>query len=327
VVGFAAVYFVLEVPKVDHSHWREKIAKIDFLGALFLILAVVSILVGLDSGSNMGWTTMITVVSLSLAPFFFAVFLLVEMKVASHPFAPGHIIFDRSLFAAYMANFFGVAGHIGPLFFMSLFFQAVQGYNATQSGLLLIPCMVAAVVASIAGGLVIKKTGRYYRVTVLGFGLLLLGIPALAVATFLESTAGVVVGQVISTLGAGSGITTTLIAMLSNAAVEDMAVVVACSYLFRSLGSSIGISTSSAVLQQVLRAQLAARLENGDQARYIEERVRESLDYIKELPPQIAAEVRISYRYGILGAFAPPLLYLILAFVATFFIREKAIGK
>ncbi len=89
-----------------------------------------------------------------------------------------------------------------------------------------------------------------------------------------------------------TGITTTLIAMISNAAEEDTAVVVACSYLFRSLGTSIGISIQAAILQQVLRTQLALRLSSGDEASRIEERFRQSLDYIQQLDPKTADIVR-----------------------------------
>ncbi|KAF7535776.1 hypothetical protein G7Z17_g13147 [Cylindrodendrum hubeiense] len=274
-VAFLAVYFVLDLPPVSHDHWLTRMRQIDFLGAFTLVMAVTSLLVGLDSGSNLGWTHVITVVALSLAPALFALFIYVEIKVASNPFAPGHIIFDRSLFACYLANFFGVAGQMAILFFMPLFFQAVQGNSATRSGALLVPAMIAGVIASLFGGWWIKRTGRFYWVTVSG------------------STPGEVLGLVITSLGAGCGITTTLVGLLANAAVEDTAVVIACSYLFRSLGSSIGISTGSAVLQQVLRTQLAARLPNGDEAREIEEKVRQSLDYIKELPPYISDQVSI----------------------------------
>jgi hypothetical protein len=34
------VYFILELPELDQSHWREKLAKVDFLGAFSLIVAV-----------------------------------------------------------------------------------------------------------------------------------------------------------------------------------------------------------------------------------------------------------------------------------------------
>jgi ABC-type bacteriocin/lantibiotic exporter with double-glycine peptidase domain len=124
-----------------------------------------------------------------------------------------------------------------------------------------------------------------------------------------------------------TGVTTTLVSFLSNAAVEDTAVVVACSYLFRSLGSSIGISTSSAVLQQVLRTQLTLRLGDGDKVGEIIDRVRENLDVIKELPPKVAEQVRESYQVATLGAVASISVYLILAFVVTFFIKEKIIQR
>ncbi|CAM1505524.1 Fc.00g111610.m01.CDS01 [Cosmosporella sp. VM-42] len=326
-IAFLAVYFVLDLPPVSHDHWLTRMRRIDFLGAFTLVLAVVALLVGLDSGSNLGWSHLVTIVALSLTPPLFGLFLFVEIKVAAHPFAPGHIIFDRSLFGCYLANFFGVAGQMAIIFFMPLFFQAVQGNSATQSGALLVPGMVFSVVASLGGGWVIKRTGRFYWVTVSSYGLLLFAVLPLTLSVWLRSTPGEVAGLVLTALGAGCGITTTLVALLANAAVEDTAVVIACSYLFRSLGSSIGISTSSAVLQQVLRTQLAARLPNGDEARDIEEKVRQSLDYIKELPPHLADQVRTSYQFATLGAFVPTLAYLAVAFLVTFWISEKSLKR
>lgn len=108
---------------------------------------------------------------------------------------------------------------------------------------------------------------------------------------------------------------------------EDTAVVIACSYLFRSLGSSVGISTGSAVLQQVLRIQLRTRLSSGDEARDIEDKVRQSLDYIKELPPHIANQVRSSYQVATLGAFALILVYLTASFLVTFWVKERILKR
>lgn len=55
-----AVALVLHMPKTDHSHWVEKLWKIDFLGALVLLVAVTGVLVGLDHGSNVSWNSMYT---------------------------------------------------------------------------------------------------------------------------------------------------------------------------------------------------------------------------------------------------------------------------
>lgn len=204
-VAFTAVYFVLDLPPVAHDHWLTKMRQIDFLGAFTLIVAVIALLAGLDFGSNLGWSHIVTVTSLSLTPVLFALFIFVEMKIASHPFAPGRIIFDKSLFACYLVNFFGVAGQMAIIFFIPLFFQAVQGLSATQSGALLVPGMVAAVVASLAGGWFIKKTGRFYWITATAYGLLLSSVLPLALCVWLKSTPGEVAGLVITSFGAGCG--------------------------------------------------------------------------------------------------------------------------
>lgn len=102
---------------------------------------------------------------------------------------------------------------------------------------------------------------------------------------------------------------------------------IACSYLFRSLGLSIGVSVMSAVMQQALRTQLAAKLGDGDEALRIGERVRESLDYIGQLEPQLADVVRKSYRFGVAAVFMSNAIFLVFALVAAFYIREKRVTK
>lgn len=93
--AFAAAYFILDLPQLDTSHWRDKLARIDFLGAFFLVTAVLCLLIGLDNGSNNGWSKLYTIVPLAISPALFAIFILIETKVATHPFAPGHVIFER----------------------------------------------------------------------------------------------------------------------------------------------------------------------------------------------------------------------------------------
>ncbi|KAG5806788.1 hypothetical protein H9Q74_006821 [Fusarium xylarioides] len=326
-LAFIAVYIVLDLPPVEHDHWLAKVRKIDFLGAFTLVAAVVALLLGLDSGSNLGWSHIITVVALSLTPVLFALFLLIEINVASHPFTPGHIIFDRSLFACYGVGFFSGAGQTSTIFFLPLIFQAVQGLGATQSGSLLVPGMIAGVAGSLLGGWIIKRTERFYAITLWANALVLVSVIPMGMLVWLRSTVGETIGLTIMSFGAGCAFVTTLIGLLANAAAEDTAVVVACSYLFRSLGASIGISTGSAVLQQVLRMQLAARLPDGEEARKIEEKVRQSLDYIKELPPHLADQVRSSYQIAGISSLALISIYLVASFLLAFWIKEKPLRR
>ena len=124
VLAFVSVAIVLKLPKTEDSDWKTKLRRVDFLGALALVCAVFALLLGLDRGSNVSWSAPVTIVSLCLAFPLFALFMLVELKVAAEPFAPGRIVFERSLFACYLCNFFSFAGWLSALFYVPLFFQA-----------------------------------------------------------------------------------------------------------------------------------------------------------------------------------------------------------
>ncbi|KAL7902345.1 MFS general substrate transporter [Trichoderma sp. TUCIM 5745] len=324
-IAWIAVYFVLDLKPPSNDHWASKVRQVDFLGAFTLVFAVISLLTGLDSGPNLGWSNRITIVSLSLTPVFFAVFLFVEMRIAKHPFAPGHLILSRDLFPCFLVNMFGMASQLSAVFFVPLFFQAVKGLSATTSGTLLIPATISGVLGSLTGGWIIKRTGRFWWPTTISYGMLFLAMIPLIVATWYGSLFGTTVSFMASSMGNGSGITTILIGLLANAAVEDSAVAIACSYLFRSLGASIGVGTSSAVLQQVLRTQLASRI--GEDAGQIEEKVRQSLDVIKELPPLLAEQVRASYQVATVAAFIPSLFFGLGCFAATFWVKEKTLKR
>ncbi|KAI1089690.1 MFS general substrate transporter [Rostrohypoxylon terebratum] len=325
-VAWLAVYLVLHLPKIDHSHWTTKVLRVDFLGATILVTAAFALLFGLDNGSNEGWNKNITIIPLAIAPVLFVLFILVEIKVASEPFAPGHIILDPPLLAAYMANFFGMAAQMGMLFFIALFFQAAMGLSATESGFMFVPSTFFGLVGSLGGGLFMRRTGKYYWITMLGYALMTVSAaPGVSfTGAVVKSTAGVIAGLCISAFGGGVSITSTLIAIIANAPPDDTAVAIACSYLFRSLGTTLGISISTAVLQQVLRTGLAASLgDDNDRARQIEEGVRQSLDYIKKLEPEIANIVRACYAVAVQWAFLPVALFAFGALLSSAWVREK----
>lgn len=352
VVAFIAVYFALDVPQRSTDHWLEKVRRIDFLGAFVLVVAIVTLFMGLDHGSNQGWGDRTAIICLSVAPALFAAFIYVEMRIATNPFAPGHVIFDRGLFAYYLCNLFQWCSYYACLFYLPLYFQAVRGYSAGYSGLLLVPMLITSVAASMGSGVYMKRSGKFYWVTVWSYFVMVVSYPAIAIGMYYDDNGVVVVAGSVLALGTGAGksissvhaalytlhkrsaqtltctaVTTTLIGLLANAAEEDTAVVVACSYLFRSLGCSVGVTVTSAVLQQVLRVQLAYRLPNGDEAREIEERVRLNLDAIKELPEALAAIVRASYKYASVTSVAPMLAFVTLAFIFSFWAVEKPLKR
>lgn len=206
---------MLKLPVREDSHWKDKLRRIDFLGAMVLVGAVFGFLLGLDRGSNVSWKMPLTIGSLSVSVFLFIVFILVEVYVAAEPFAPGHIIFNRTAFALYGCNFFSFGGWLAALFYIPLYFQAVDGVSATVAGLRLLPSILAGVTGSLFAGIVMKRTGKYYWLTIAAYTALTLG----CVAIFLfsggaaSSLIPMILGMVIAAFGNGIGVTTTLIGL------------------------------------------------------------------------------------------------------------------
>ena len=192
------------------------------------------------------------------------------------------------------------------LFYIPLFYQAVDGFSATQAGVGLLPNTIAAVSGSLFGGLLMQRTGKYYWLTVASYSISTLGTLLVILCTGLvvNNTYGISVGLVLGGFGLGIGTTTTLIGLIANAAAEDQAIATACSYLFRSLGSVVVLSLTSSVVQQSLRHQLRAHLNSGKDAEEIVKKARDSLDYIKTLEPAVREAVRQCFAISIRNGFA-----------------------
>ena len=318
-LAFVAVALALNLPRKEISDWKTKFRRIDFLGAFVLIGAVFTMLLGFDTGSNMSWSSTVTIASLCISFPLFVLFLLVEFSFAAEPFAPRRIVFERSLIACYLCNFFSFAGWMSILFYLPLFYQAVDGLSASQAGLRLLPGIVASVSGSLFGGLLMQKTGRYYWLTVCAYTIETAGVVPILLCTGLvvNNTYGISVGFVMCGFSGGIGVTTSLIGLIANASTEDQAVATACSYLFRSLGSVVGLSLSATVVQQSLRTQLQEAFKNGTDAERVVKRIRESLDYVKTLDPEIENVVRRCYGQATRDGFALMLGLLSFAMLAS----------
>ena len=136
----------------------------------------------------------------------------------------------------------------GAIGFLPQFQQFVQGASATNSGLLLMPMMVAAMVVSLGGGQVISQTGRYKILPIVG-------------AVLDRRRPGAVRhhgrrhlhdhdrASTWSILGAGMGClmqTSTLIAQ-NSLELRDMGAGTGASTFLRNMGSSLGVSILGAV--------------------------------------------------------------------------------
>ncbi|KAF9524357.1 member of the major facilitator superfamily [Crepidotus variabilis] len=327
-LAIASVTFALHLPNLDNANLWSKLRRVDFSGAIALVLTMLSLLIGLDRVSNASWNDRLAIAFLSAFIVFGLAFMIIEMKVAKEPFAPQRIIINRALIASYMVNLFGLASMFCIIFHVPLFFQAVIGKTASESGLWLILSVVGSVSGSLSSGLIMQSTGKYYILTVMASTMLAVGSITMTLSSgaWTISILGLVSGLFISSLGSGTVITTSLISLIANAGQEDQAIAIAVSYLFRSTGSVLGVSIGSALLQDTLRSSLRAKL-SGNDVDEIVHRVRESLVYLDELDPLTRSIVKISYGEAIQMAFRFSAVLAIGAWISSLFIKEKPLSR
>lgn len=327
-LAIISVSLSLTIHKAPDSNLKDKFKRIDFAGATSLVLAVFFLLLGLDRGGNVSWHDKFTITYLALFGFFSVLFGFIEVKVAKEPFAPKRIVFNRSLIASYLCNFFSIAAVIGLLFHVSLWFQAVKAFTASQAGLVLLPSIASSVMGSLGGGLIMQATGKYYALTVtallVGFAGCL--VVALMTGVLAYSYVVIIIGLFTMGLGNGTAITSTLISLIACAGPEDQAIATAVSYLFRSLGGVVGVSVTSTITQDNLRSQLLKRL-SGENVDEIIDRVRKSLTSIHDLDPAIRVRVIDSYDTAIHIALWVCVAGSGLAAISSWFIKEKALTK
>ncbi|KAJ4468864.1 MFS general substrate transporter [Lentinula aciculospora] len=327
-LAIISVSFALDLPAVEKTDFKIKIKRVDFAGAASLVTCIFFLLFGLDNGGNMSWTDEATVGSLIASAITFFVFGAIEMEWAKEPFAPKRIVLNKSLIASYLVNFFSVASNLSMLFHVSLYLQAVKGLSPSRVGFWLVPGIIGGVTGSLGSGLIMKATGKYYWLTVLEYMLLVGGSITIvsSAGIVINSVIAISIGLVVSGLGNGGGITSSLISLISNGGQKDQAIATAVSYLFRSLGSVVGLSIGSTILQDVLRSVLRQRL-TGQDINEIVRRVRESLDYLNELDHATRTIVLGAYEVAIQKTMWFSFSMGICALVASFFINEVPLNR
>lgn len=161
--GILVGFFVrLPTKEFDKMETEEKWRRIDFLGAVVLVTAIVILLVGLNAGGNtVPWFHSLVLVTLPLSAAFFLVFVYVQANYAVEPIIPVKLLLDQTVMAACLTNWFFTMSQISLTFYAPIYFQ-VQGTSAFDAGIRLIPTSVGAAAGGITCGIIMRAVGKYY---------------------------------------------------------------------------------------------------------------------------------------------------------------------
>ena len=316
------VFFTVDIPvKESREHpWK----RIDVLGAFTLITALVLLLIGLNSGGNVvPWSHPLILVTLPLSAIFLVLFIYVETK-HPEPVIPVALLLNRTVLSACLTNWFTSMCVFSIIFYGPIFFQ-VQGMSTTQAGVRLIPQAFGTACGSISTGLIMRWSGRYRWLSVCIQVTFILSLAI--VSTFdLQTPAWLpFIALFLTGFGYAGILTVTLIALISSVEHKEQAVITSASYAFRSTGSTIGITISSALFQNILKMQLWGRFGDRKGAAKVIGRIRDNFDEIDRLPPGWKEGVVEGYMAALKGVFVTTLGIAILAGAISLLMREHTL--
>ena len=176
-----------------------------------------------------------------------AAFIVNEAR-ATEPIIPLSLFRNSIIAVCSLCSFLLGAGMFGAVIYLPLFMQGVLGTSATQSGNLLTPLLIGAVVGAIIGGQTVSRTGEYKALGIAGSILLAAGMVLFARMTA-ETTHGYVVwSMVVAGLGMGLLQPVYTIAVQNVAPRERMGTATSSAIFFRSIGSTVGVAAFGSVM-------------------------------------------------------------------------------
>ena len=285
IISLVVTSLVLHIPFQKRDH------KIDYLGALFMVVGVTSILLTVSVyGPQNGWTDSRTILYLFLGLATIGLFLWQETR-AAEPILPLRLFKNHTFSLTSILGAVIGAGMFGAIVMLPLYMQVVKGYSASDAGLKLIPLMLGIVTTSIFSGKMISKHGHYKRYPIIGSFLMTLGILGMTRLEIETPYWEVSIYAVIVGMGLGLSMQTIVIALQNSVDLSDMGVATSSNTFFRSLGSVFGTAFFGAILTNRLAHYLAASgLKGGGENSFTS-----NTALIKKLPPDVQATILESF--------------------------------
>ncbi len=256
-IGILALTFAA-VALPGHVSLRKH--RIDYVGSAFLVAAAVPLLLGLSWGGNTyPWLSWEIVGMFVFSVAMWVAFYLRERRAAEPVINPQ--LFQNSVFTvSAVAGALQMAAMFGAIMFLPLFVQGVLGKSATNSGIILMPLMIGAIISSIGSGQILARTGRYKVIVIVGFILSAFG--AYLLSRMGVDTTWTILARDMVVMGLGMGIAMSSFTVIvqNQYPSHRLGEVTAGLQFFRSIGGTIGLALFGTILNNQFAASMKTNL-------------------------------------------------------------------
>ena len=340
IFAWALVWRVLHIPHSRHDH------RIDYWGAVALIVGLVPLLVVAEQGQAWGWGSARVLLLIALGVVGLVAFVVVEIRMKDEALIPMRLFRVGNFSLGMAANWVIGMGLFGGILVLPLYLQLVKGATPTRSGLELLPLTIGIMAGSIFSGQLTSRTGRYKIFPLIG-------------TVILTATAFVFMGTLTATssmlglyglflafgFGLGCCMQTLLIAVQNVVPAKDIGVATSSATFFRQVGATIGVAVFISVLfnslaskvgeqlkvaftQQDFLAAVSAQAHSQDPAVIqgylagLGSQLTTDSSFLQKLDPIIAAPFKIGFSEATHSVFLLVGIVSAIAFVLVMMIKE-----
>ena len=259
-IGLVALFVIGRL--LPNVHGRARKVSIDYLGVATLVLGLVPILIGLTIAETGGFGDPAVWIWSAVGAVFLVVFVLVERR-ATEPVIPLHLFRNRTFSASMVAIFLATFGFGAAIIFLPLYFQVVEGANATESGYRLLPFLAGLIFSSILSGQIVSRTGRYKPTLVVGIIVLVIGLALMTQLRAGTDDLTLALWMVIAGLGVGPTFAVFTIVVQNSVPFHELGTATSDLTLFRQIGTTVGITMAFTLFRinlswDLLRSQIVA---------------------------------------------------------------------
>ena len=253
-VGLVALTVIGRLlPGIRHP---ERVVSIDYLGASVFAAGVVPILLGLTNKQTGDWSDPAVGGLILLGFALLALFVFIESR-AKDPIIHLELFKNRTFTSSVLATALISFGFFGGIVFIPLWFQAVNGSTATQSGYQILPMMAGLMAGSIGSGQIVSRTGRYKWLLAGAMSIATFGILLMTQLHADTSVTTMWAWLAIMGLGIGPSMAVFTIIVQNAVPIRTMGVATSALTFFRQIGGSIGLAIAGTVFGSSIISGLA----------------------------------------------------------------------
>jgi EmrB/QacA subfamily drug resistance transporter len=251
-LGIAALFvLIFLMPTLRQPSGK---ARIDYVGAALLIAGTVPLLLGFSwAGTTYDWVSPQVIGMLVVAVVGWIAFILYELRLersGGQPIIEPTLFKNNAFAVSTMVTMITGVALFGSIFYIPLFVQGVIGTSATNSGVILTPLMLTAIVTSVLSGQIVARTGRYKILAIVGACISFIGGLLLLRLDVNSTNNDVVIAMLVLGLGMGTGMSLYNL-IVQNALPTKIGQATGGLIFFRQIGSTVGLAAMGAVMNSI----------------------------------------------------------------------------